>query len=113
MPNCIVIYATGEIDKIKFNKYEMVNLKSNSEVIYINNLCFIFQNKHCDTYNILANLIVKMMLQQDKENINNMDIYGDVYGDVYVFKMNETKQFISFSRKESNNLINYAVESLL
>ena len=109
MPNCIVIYATGEIDKIKCNKYEMVNLKSNSEVIYINNLCFIFQNKHCDTYNILANLIIKMMLQQDKENINNMDIYGDVY----VFKMNETKQFISFTRKESNNLMNYAVESLL
>ena len=108
MPNCIVIYATGEIDKIKFNKYEMVNLKSNSEVIYINNLCFIFQNKHCDTYNILANLILQMM-QQDKEDIHNMDIYGDVY----VFKMNETKQFISFTRKESNNLMNYAVESLL
>ena len=108
MPNCIVIYATGEIDKIKFNKYEMVNLKSNSEVIYINNLCFIFQNKHCDTYNILANLILKMM-QQDKEDMHNMDIYGDVY----VFKMNETKQFISFTRKESNNLMNYAVESLL
>ena len=108
MPNCIVIYATGEIDKIKFNNYEMVNLKSNSELIYINNLCFIFQNKHCDTYNILANLILKMM-QQDKEDIHNMDIYGDVY----MFKMNETKQFISFSRKESNNLMNYAVESLL
>ena len=43
MPNCIVIYATGEIDKIKFNKYEMVNLKSNSEVIYINNLCLYFK----------------------------------------------------------------------
>ena len=108
MPNCLVIYATGEINKIKFNKYEMINLKSNSEVIYINNLCFIFQNKHCDTYNILANLIVKMM-QQDKEDIHNMDIYGDVY----VFKMNETKQFISFTHKESKNLINYAVESLL
>ena len=107
--NCIVIYATGEIDKIKFNNYEMVNLKSNSELIYINNLCFIFQNKHCDTYNILANLIVKMMLQQDKENINNMDICGDAY----VFKMNETKQFINFTRKESNDLMNYAVESLL
>ena len=89
MPNCIVIYATGEIDKIKCNKYEMVNLKSNSEVIYINNLCFIFQNKHCDTYNLLANLVVKM-LQKDKEDINNMDIYGDVY----VFKMNETKHAI-------------------
>ena len=82
--------------------------KSNSEVIYINNLYFIFQNKHCDTDNLLANLILKMM-QQDKEDIHNMDIYGDVY----MFKMNETKQFISFSRKESNNLMNYAVESLL
>ena len=108
MPNCIVIYATGEIDKIICNNFEMVNLKSNSELIYINNLCFIFQNKHCDTYNILANLILKMM-QQDKEDIHNMDIYGDVY----MFKMNETKQFISFTRKESNNLMNYAVESLL
>ena len=107
MPNCIVIYATGEIDKIKFNKYEMVNLKYNSEVI-INNLCFIFQNKHCDTYNIMANLIVKM-LQKEKEGIHNMDIYGDLY----MFKMNETKQFISFTRKESNNLMNYAVETLL
>ena len=58
MPNCIVIYATGEINKIKFNNFEMVNLKSNSEVIYINNL--------------LANLVVKM-LQKD-EDINNMDI---------------------------------------
>ena len=67
MPNCIVIYATGEIDKIKFNKYEMVNLKSNSEVIYINNLCFIFQNKHCDTYNIMANLIVKMLQKKIKK----------------------------------------------
>ena len=107
--NCIVIYAPGEIDKIKCNNFEMVYLKSNSEVIYIDNLCFLFQNKHCDTYNPLANLIVKIMLQQDKEDINNLDIYGDVY----VFKMNETKQFISFTRKESNNLMNYAVESLL
>ena len=32
----------------------------------------------------MANLIVKM-LQKDKEDINNMDIYGDIY----VFKMNE------------------------
>ena len=106
--HCIVIYATGEINKRKFNNFEMINLKSNSELIYINNLCFIFQNKHCDTCNILANLILQMM-QQDKEDIHNMDIYGDVY----VFKMNETRQFISFTRKESNNLMNYAVESLL
>ena len=92
--NCILIYATGEIDKIKCNNYEMVNLKSNSEVIYINNLCFIFQNKHCDTYNILANLILKVM-QEDKEDIHYMDIYGDVY----VFKMNETKQIINLPVK--------------
>ena len=37
----------------------------------------------------------------------------DIYGDVYMFKINETKQFLSFTRKESNNLMNYAVESLL
>ena len=106
--NCILIYATGEIDKIKCNNYEIIHLKSNSEVIYINNLCFIFQNKYCDSYNIMANLIVKM-LQKDKEDIHNMDIYGDVY----MLKMNETKQFISFTRKESNNIMNYAVETVL
>ena len=94
----LIIYATGEVEIIKYNDniFKFYNIQ-----LYINELCFIYC-KHMGTYNYTANYLINIMN-------NKINIVNDICGDVYIFKVDENKKIITFNNDEVKDIMQLVV----
>ena len=90
----LIIYASGEVELIK---YSDDFFKFYNSQLYINGICFIYC-KHMDVYNYTANCLINTMN-------NTTNILNNICGDVYVFKVDENKKIVNFSKEDIEQIM--------
>ena len=91
----IIIYATGEVEIVKYNVNNI--FKFYNSQLYINDLCFIYC-KHLDTYNYMVNSLINTLN-------NTTNIVNNICGNLYVLKVDENNKIVLFSMDEVKDIM--------
>ena len=99
MITALIIYATGEVEIVKYNVNNI--FKFYNSQLYINGLCFIYC-KHMDTYNYSANYLINTMN-------NTTNIINNICGNVYILKIDENNKIVNFNKEEIEQIMQLVV----
>ena len=91
----LIIYATGEVEIVKYNVNNI--FKFYNSQLYINDLCFIYC-KHMDTYNYTANYLINILN-------NTTNIVNNICGNVYVLKIDENNNIVNFNQEQIEEIM--------
>ena len=91
----LIIYATGEVEIVKYNVNNI--FKFYNSQLYINGLCFIYC-EHMDTYNYMANYLINTLN-------NTTNIVNNICGNVYVLKIDENNNIVNFNQEQIEEIM--------
>ena len=91
----IIIYATGELEIIKYNVNNI--FKFYNSQLYINGFCFIYCN-NMDTYNYMANYLINTLN-------NTTNIVNNICGNVYILKIDKNNKIINFNQEQIEEIM--------